>query len=70
MTTDVIVALKIAEDYLEKGDWVNIIHDKPTRPVWMHIGTVHKLADGSDWRESHIISYMIKDGVAVKHSGL
>lgn len=66
MTTDVVVALEIAEKHLEKGEWVTIKHDKPTRPTWMYVGTVHS----NGFRESHIISYMIKDGVAVKHSGL
>lgn len=75
MIKDVILALEIAEDYLEKGNWVRI--QPPTRlmvkfsedvgntalPTWMYIGTIHD--DG--FLECHHTSYMIHKGVAVKH---
>ena len=70
MITDVIRALEIAEEHLEKGEWVTINHDKPTHPVWVHVGTVHKLGNGEFWRECYHISYMIKDGVSIKHVGI
>ena len=67
MTPNVAKALELAEPHLEKGEWVLIKpNEKPEIPLWMYVGTVHS----NGFQECHHISYMIKDGVAVKHVGI
>ena len=64
MTSDVIVALSLAEHHLEKDEWVQITHDKATRPVVMYVGTIH----GNRFKEIAYIRYIIKDGGVDKYT--
>lgn len=69
MFKDLLIALETAEKHLEKGEWVTIKYlDEPKAPTWVYAGAVHKMSDGTFWRESHIVNYMIKDGVVIKHA--
>ena len=65
---DLQLALEIAEEYLDKGDWVNISTTYLHKAIHMEIGTVWYRPD--EWRESPYLSIMIQDGVVRKHAEL
>lgn len=67
MTEDTRIAIAIANEHSEKGDWAEVkIPASHAIPTWVHAGVIHS---NGDW-ETHYVSYMIKDGVVVRHVGI
>ncbi len=66
---DLQLALTLAEDHLEKGEWVRVdCYPDPVinPPVLVYAGTIH--TDGTE--ECHHTCYVVKNGGAIKHTGI
>jgi hypothetical protein len=66
---DLQLALGLAENHLEKGEWARVDcypSDEYNPPILVYVGTVHT----NGYRECHHSCYTVKNGGAVKHTGI